>query len=154
MEWLSDNAWLGWLGLALALAAIEVATVDFVFVMLAGGALAGSLAASLGAPVPAQVIIAALVGALLVFLVRPIVRSRFLEGVADHGIGPSSLVGRSAQVIEAVTQFDGRVRLGGEIWSARVAEGGRTCEAGDEGRVVAIHGATAIVSGEKAIQDR
>ena len=44
MEWLGDNPWLGWLGIGLALAAIEAATVDFVFVMLAGGALAASLA--------------------------------------------------------------------------------------------------------------
>ena len=48
MDWLNDNAWLGWLGLAIALAAIEVATVDFVFVMLAGGALAGSLGLDAG----------------------------------------------------------------------------------------------------------
>ena len=39
MDWLGVNQWLGWLGLAIALGAIEVATVDFVFVMLAGGAL-------------------------------------------------------------------------------------------------------------------
>jgi membrane protein implicated in regulation of membrane protease activity len=154
MDWLSENAWLGWLGLAIALAAVEVATVDFVFIMLAGGALAGSLAAAFGAPFAAQVIIAAVVGALLVFLVRPIVRSRFLDGGADHGIGPSSLVGRSAVVVQAVTEYDGRVRLGGEIWSARTAEGARDCEAGEEVRVVAIHGATAIVSGERAISDR
>lgn len=154
MDWLSDNAWLGWLGLAIALAAVEVATVDFVFLMLAGGALAASLAAALGAPFAAQVIIAAVVGALLVLLVRPLVKSRFLEGVADHGIGASSLVGRSAQVVQAVNEFDGRVKLGGEIWSARVAEGGRVCEAGEEVRVVAIHGATVIVSGERAISDR
>ena len=62
MEWLGDNPWLGWLGIGLALAAIEAATVDFVFVMLAGGALAASLAAALGASLPAQVIISVLVG--------------------------------------------------------------------------------------------
>ena len=31
-------SWVVWLGLAVALGAVEVATVDFVFVMLAGGA--------------------------------------------------------------------------------------------------------------------
>lgn len=154
MDWLGDNQWLGWLGLAIALGAIEVATVDFVFVMLAGGALAGSLAAALGASFPAAAIIAAVVGALLVFLVRPLVKAKFTEGITDSGIGASALVGRTAHVIQAVTEHDGRVKLGGEIWSARVAAGGRVCEAGDEVRVVAIHGATAIVSGEQAIADR
>ena len=149
MDWLADNQWLGWLGLALALAAIEVATVDFVFVMLAGGSLAGSLAAAFGAPFAAQVIIAAVIGIVLVVLVRPLVKSRFLESGTDHGIGASSLVGRSARVVQAVTEHDGRIKLAGETWSARLADGGRVCEAGEEVRVVAIHGATAIVSGER-----
>ena len=45
MEWLTDNFWLAWLGIAIVLAAIEAATVDFVFIMFAGGALAGAVAA-------------------------------------------------------------------------------------------------------------
>jgi membrane protein implicated in regulation of membrane protease activity len=44
MDWFGDNPWLGWLGLALILAAVEAATVDFVFLMLAGGAVAASVA--------------------------------------------------------------------------------------------------------------
>ena len=52
MDWLNDNVWLFWLGLALVLAAIEAATVDFVFLMFAGGALAAAVAAGLGASVP------------------------------------------------------------------------------------------------------
>ena len=48
MEWLTDSPWLAWIAIALILAAIEAATVDFVFVMLAGGALAGALTAGLG----------------------------------------------------------------------------------------------------------
>ena len=150
MEWLGDNPWLGWLGIGLALAAIEAATVDFVFVMLAGGALAASLAAALGASLPALVIISVLVGGLLVFVVRPIVRSRFLDTVTDHGIGTAGLVGRSARVVQAVTETDGRVKLGGDTWSARIPQGGRVCEPGEEVRVISISGATAIVSGESA----
>jgi len=56
MSWFSDNAWAAWLGLALILGAIEVISVDFVFVMLAGGALAGSAAAAFDLPVEVQVI--------------------------------------------------------------------------------------------------
>ena len=41
MDWLTENFWLAWLGIALVLAAVEAATVDFVFIMFAGGALAG-----------------------------------------------------------------------------------------------------------------
>ena len=39
---------LGWLALALALGAVEMATTDFIFLMLVGGALAAATAAGLG----------------------------------------------------------------------------------------------------------
>ena len=35
MSWFSDHGWLAWVGLALVLGAVEAATVDFVFLMLA-----------------------------------------------------------------------------------------------------------------------
>ena len=35
MDWLTENFWLAWLGIALVLAAVEAATVDFVFIMFA-----------------------------------------------------------------------------------------------------------------------
>jgi membrane protein implicated in regulation of membrane protease activity len=147
MQWLSDNPWLGWLGLALALAAVEAATVDFVFVMLAAGALAGAAAAAVGAPFAIQVISAVAVGALFVGFVRPIAKSRFLELDKDHGIGTPGLVGREAHVVRTVDDHDGRVKLAGDIWSARTSAGGRPCHPGEIVRVVAIEGATAIVAG-------
>ncbi len=145
MQWLNDNEWLAWVGLALILAAFEAATVTFVFLMLAGGALAGALAAILGANGAVQVITAVVVAAVLLALIRPVVRSRFMDSETNHGIGAPSLVGRSARVLEPVTEYDGRIKLGGETWSARVAQGGRRCEPGEDVRVLSIDGATAIV---------
>lgn len=147
MTWLQENPWLAWLGLALVLAAIEVATVDFTFIMISAGALAGGVAAAAGAPFPAQVIVAVLVSALMLLTVRPIIRRRFMDTEVAHGIGAPSLVGRAAVVLEIVTEQDGRVKLAGDIWSARVPIGARMCEPGQEVRVVAIEGATAIVTG-------
>jgi len=147
MEWLTDNFWLAWLGIALVLAAIEAATVDFVFIMFAGGALAGAVAAGLGASFPVQVVVAVATGILLLFTVRPIVKRQFMDGEMDHQIGASSLVGRSARVLQAVTDSDGRIKLAGETWSARLAAGATsTVGPGEEVRVIAIHGATAIVA--------
>ena len=147
MEWLTDNFWLAWLGIALVLAAIEAATVDFVFIMFAGGALAGAVAAGLGASFPIQVVVAVATGILLLFTVRPIVKRQFMDGEMDHQIGASSLVGRSARVLQAVTASAGRIKLAGETWSARLAAGATsTVGPGEEVRVIAIHGATAIVA--------
>jgi membrane protein implicated in regulation of membrane protease activity len=148
MDWLADNPWLAWVGLALVLAAIEAATVDFVFIMVAGGALAGAVAAGTGASFPVQVIVAVLVAIVLLVAVRPLLKRHFMDTETDHGIGAPSLVGRSARVVQTVTDYDGRIKLAGETWSARVAEGGTSCTPGQQVRVVSIQGATAIVAGD------
>jgi len=146
MSWFSDNSWLAWVALALALGAIEVISVSFVFFMLAGGALAGALVAAVGGPLAAQVVVAVGVASALLLTVRPIVKRHFLvpEGTGD--IGAVAQVGRSALVLQTVTEHDGRVKLGGETWSARTAPGSALCLPGQEVRVVSIEGATAIVS--------
>jgi membrane protein implicated in regulation of membrane protease activity len=146
MSWFGDASWLPWLGLALVLGAIEAASVDFVFSMLAGGALAGAVAAAFGVSFPAQVITAVIVAAALLMMVRPIAK-RYLTVPEGHGgIGAGAHVGRQALVLETVTEHDGRVKLGGETWSARTAPDVTPCMPGQEVRVVSIEGATAIVS--------
>lgn len=146
MEWFADNWWVVWLGLALVLAAIEAATVDFVFVMLAGGALAAAAAAGLGAPLPIQVVVAIVTAFALLFVVRPVVKRRFLDSETDHGIGSASLIGRDAWVLETITETDGRVKLAGEVWSARGPEGASPLQPGTQVRVIEIRGATAHVA--------
>jgi len=147
MDWLNDNVWLFWIGVALVLAAIEAATVDFVFIMFAGGALAAALAAGLGASFPVQVVVAVGVALLLLLSVRPLIKRQFLDGEVDRTIGTSALVGRDARVLQSVTDSDGRIKLGGETWSARLAAGATTTVGpGEAVRVIAIHGATAIVA--------
>ncbi len=148
MEWLDQNLWLAWLGLALLLLAVEAATVDFVFVMLCGGAVAGAVAAALGAPVVLQVVVAVVVALLLIGVVRPIVKRQFLSGDASKDIGAGALTGRTGRVVETVTETDGRIRLSGETWSARVPAGDRPCEPGEEVRVLHLDGATAVVTGQ------
>ena len=146
MSWFSDNAWAAWLGLALILGAIEVISVDFVFVMLAGGAVAGSVAAVSGAQPAGQVIAAVVVATALLLVVRPMVRRHFAVPEGHGEIGASAQVGRTALVLQTVTEHDGRVKLGGETWSARTAPDAAACLPGQEVRVVNIEGATAIVS--------
>ena len=100
-----------------------------------------------------QVVVAVVVAGLLLLLVRPIITGKFMVAEASHGIGAAGLVGRSGRVLQAVTATDGRVKLGGETWSARIAAGRpTTCQPGQEVRVVSIEGATVIVTGVTAGQ--
>ena len=58
MDWLSENAWVGWLGIAAVLGAAELVSLDLVLIMLAVGALAGGVSAALGAAFIVQILIA------------------------------------------------------------------------------------------------
>ena len=149
MSWFGDHGWLAWVGLALALGAVEAASVNFVFLMLAGGCLAGALASVLGAPVGLQVLLAVVVAGVLLVGVRPVVRRHFMVPEVK-GIGLPAQIGRAALVIQTVTALDGRIKLGGETWTARTAPGTADCLPGQEVRVVSIEGATAIVTGVAA----
>ena len=152
MDWLGDNPWMAWVGVALVLAAIEAATVDFVFIMLAAGALASAVAAAFGAGFALQIVVFVVVALALLVAVRPWLKRQFNTGAGDT-IGAVSLVGRTAWVLQTVTDTDGRVKLAGETWSARLAEGATPVTPGQEVRVVSIQGATAFVAGT-ALPDR
>ena len=142
--------WLIWVGGALLLIVIETVTADLTFLMIAGGALGGGLTSFLGGPVWAQVLVFACVSTLLLFAVRPWAKRRLAAATPQMKTNVDALIGRSATTITAVDDGGGRVRLGGEEWSARLApaaQGGVTrLEAGVSVTVAQIDGAVAVVA--------
>jgi membrane protein implicated in regulation of membrane protease activity len=60
--------------------------------------------------------------------------------------GTDALVGRKALVIRTVDQNGGRVRIGGEEWSARAYLDGQVLDEGASVDVIQIEGATALVA--------
>src|SRR5690625_6950718 len=90
--------WLWWVGLALALGVIEMLTVDLMFLMLGGGALAGAIVGALGAPLWAQVLVALAVAGLLLFIVRPLAKRRLEAHTPKAATGAAAHVGRTATV--------------------------------------------------------
>jgi membrane protein implicated in regulation of membrane protease activity len=56
-----------------------------------------------------------------------------------------ALKGKQAVVLERVDGSGGRIKLAGEVWSARSLDTDRAYEVGQEVDVVDIEGATAIV---------
>ena len=98
-------------------------SLDLVLLMFALGALAAAVAAGLGAPVWVAVLTFALVALGLLFFVRPPMVARLHAG-PTLTTGHESLVGKTAVVAEPVDQHGGRVKLSGEIWSARAESEG------------------------------
>jgi membrane protein implicated in regulation of membrane protease activity len=145
MDWIRDHAWETWLMVALVLGGLELLSLDLVLAMLAGGALVGMVVAAVGGPVPLQLVLA-LAGAVgLLALIRPNVVRRLHAG-PDLKTGAAALIGERATVLEPMAHHaPGRVKIGGEVWSALPYDEDDRIEAGVVVDVVSIKGATAYV---------
>ncbi|WP_234539555.1 NfeD family protein [Streptomyces sp. R39] len=140
----SIDAWVWWLVVAAALGIPLVVTAMPEFGMFAVGAVAAAGTAGLGAGVVLQVVVFLVVSVALIAVVRPIA-NRHAAQRPRLASGVDALKGKQAVVLERVDSADGRIKLAGEVWSARALDPDRAYEVGQEVDVVEIEGATAIV---------
>ncbi|MFR9800540.1 NfeD family protein [Streptomyces sp. MS06] len=138
------DAWVWWLVGAAALGIPLVVTAMPEFGMLAVGAVAAAIMAAFGFHAVAQIITFLAVSVALIAVVRPIA-SRHRTQRPQLASGIDALKGRQALVLERVDGTGGRIKLAGEVWSARALDKDRAYEVGEEVDVVDIEGATAIV---------
>jgi membrane protein implicated in regulation of membrane protease activity len=137
--------WLIWAIVALALAAGEIFTPGLFFLgPVALAAVVAMLVAILGAGAVIQVIVFIVGAVASLALVRPIAKAH-LRMPAELRTGTAALTGARAVVLQRVDSDGGRVRIGGEEWSARAFMDGTVYEPGDRVEVVKIEGATALV---------
>ncbi|MEV5984367.1 NfeD family protein [Streptomyces sp. NPDC052051] len=137
------DAWVWWLIGAAGLGIGLVITALPELGMLAVGALAAAAVDGLGGGAVLQVIVFAVVSVALIAVVRPIAARHRSQPQLSTGI--DALKGKQAVVLERVDGAGGRIKLAGEIWSARSLDTGRAYEVGEEVDVVDIEGATALV---------
>src|SRR5688572_26750649 len=138
---LGDYDWVAWLGLAVVLGIVEVTSLDLVFAMLAAGAIAAAGTALVTDNLVIQVLVAMVVSVAGLAVVRP-VALRHLHTPHAIQTGTAALVG----VLEPVGRDDGRVKVKGEVWSARTYDPhASVIEAGRSVQIVEIDGATALV---------
>ncbi len=136
--------WIIWLIVAIALGVAEVITTTLAFGLVAVGALVAALTGALGASLPwqfAAFVLASLAG---LVLVRP-AALRHLRRTPTVRSGTAALVGQTAYVLDDVTPQGGRVRIGGEEWSARPYDEASVIPAGSTVDVLQIKGAMALV---------
>jgi membrane protein implicated in regulation of membrane protease activity len=134
-----------WIIVAAVLGVAEIFTLTAALGLLAVGALAAAGAAALGLGHFAQFATFAVVAVAGLVLVRPLVRRRLHPGPGAHRFGVQALVGRQAHVVQEVTGRAGRVRIGGEEWSARAYDETLVIPKGATVDVIEIEGATALV---------
>ncbi|MGW5133265.1 NfeD family protein [Streptomyces sp. NPDC004135] len=139
------DAWLWWLIGATALGIALVITAMPELGMLAVGAIAAAVVTGIfGGGAVAQVVVFAVISTAGIAVVRPIA-NRHRSQRPQLATGVDALKGRQAVVLERVDASGGRIKLAGEVWSARALDTDRAYEVGQEVDVVDIEGATAIV---------
>ncbi|MBD8059072.1 NfeD family protein [Cellulomonas sp. JH27-2] len=137
--------WLWWLGAALVFGILEMLSLDLVLIMIAGGSIAGAIASALGAPVWLQFVVAAVAAVLLLATLRPFLLRRLRERTPLEETNTMALVGKPAVVVATVTPEGGRVKLHGEVWSARTDQAEQLTP-GTQVQVTRIDGATAVIA--------
>jgi membrane protein implicated in regulation of membrane protease activity len=147
-EFFTAYGWIVWLALILIFVIVEVATVDFTFLMLAVGSVGGLIADLLGVTWWAQIIIAGVLALILIFLVRPALHRALKRGGDPTPTNVAALLGLSGTVLSPFVEGLGHVKLAnGETWTARISGLADTAsvQTGERVVVTAIDGATAMV---------
>jgi membrane protein implicated in regulation of membrane protease activity len=141
------DAWVIWLIVAVVFAVAEVVNLSFYLFPFAIGAAGAAVVDLAGAGAAITWATFAVLTAVSFTVVRPIAR-RHLNVPPQIRTGTAALVGRTAIVLERIDNDAGvgRVRLDGEIWTARTYDEDRVIEPGERVHVMEIRGATALVS--------
>ena len=137
--------WLIWALAAVLLAVGEVFTPGLFFLgPVALAAVAAGVAALVGLGLVVQLLVFIAGSVASVLVLRPIARAH-LHMPAALRTGTAALEGAKAVVVQRVDADGGRVRIGGEEWTARSYMDGQVFEPGTQVEVAEIKGATALV---------
>ena len=133
-----------WLALAVVLGVIEASTANLITVWFAASALVVAILAALGISGSALSVIFVVLAAVLVVATRPLTK-RFLnkKAVATNADRIISATGTVIVDIDPVENA-GQVKVMGQIWSAKTADG-TPLETGTTVRVVALEGVRVVV---------
>ena len=135
-----------WLVAGFALIAAEVLSGGFVLIMLGVGALMAAGFAWLGASIWLDVAVFAGASVALTLLARPVLMRKMHAAQVSTNV--DALLGDRAIVISTVDAHGGKIKLRGELWSARAYDETEVLEPGQRVTVMTISGATAVVMGE------
>jgi membrane protein implicated in regulation of membrane protease activity len=138
-----DSMW--WFIGAILLGVAEIFTLDLTLLMCAGGALAGGTVSLLGGAWWLAALVACVAAALLLFALRPFLLKSLRERTPLVETNVSALVGKTAKTLTEVTHTKGRIKLGGEVWTAHTEDGASAIPDDTVVTVLRIHGAIAIV---------
>lgn len=145
MDVFGEDPWIIWAVLAVVFAVGEIATAGLLLIFFAGGAAAAAIASALGAGVVGSAAVFGVVSVALLAFARPVARRHLYQPPLERS-GVAALIGTQAIVLEVVDSRGGRVKIGGEVWSARSMNPEVAFSPGESVSVLEIDGATAVVA--------
>ena len=137
-------SWIVWLIVAAVLGVAELLTTTLAFGLIAAAAVVAAVAGVFHLDLALQLVAFVVAAAAGLGIIRPIA-VRHIKQPPALRTGVAALVGRSAIVLEEVTEHSGRIRIGGEEWSARSYDETLVIAVGCTVDVMQIEGATALV---------
>jgi len=138
------ESWIVWLIVAAVLGVAELLTTTLAFGLLAIAAVAAAVVGAFHLSFALQLAAFAVAAGAGLGFVRPIAIKHIKQPPALR-TGVAALVGRSAIVLEEVTEHGGRVRIDGEEWSSRPYDESLIIPVGTKVDVMQIKGATVLV---------
>ena len=138
------ESWIVWLIVAAVLGVAELLTTTLAFGLIAIAAVAAAVVGAFHLSFALQLVAFAVTAGAGLGFVRPIAIKHIKQPPALR-TGVAALVGRSAIVLEEVTEHSGRVRIDGEEWSSRPYDDSLVIPVGTKVDVMQIKGAIALV---------
>jgi membrane protein implicated in regulation of membrane protease activity len=139
------DSWIIWLIVAAVLGVAELLTTTLAFGLIAVAAVAAAVVGAFHLSFALQIVAFAVAAGAGLGFVRPIA-IRHVKQPPALRTGAAAVVGRSAIVLEEVTEHGGRVRIDGEEWSSRpYLDESLVIPVGTKVDVMQIKGATALV---------
>ena len=138
------ESWVVWLIVAAVLGVAELLTTTLAFGLIAIAAVAAAVVGAFHLSFALQLVAFAVAAGAGLGIVRPIAIKHVKQPPALR-TGVAALVGRSAIVLEEVTEHSGRVRIDGEEWSSRPYDESLVIPVGTKVDVMQIKGATLLV---------
>ncbi len=147
------EAWVVWLIVAMLLGLAELLSLTLYLALGSAAALVATLVAAVGLGAPFQFVAFAVTALLLIVFVRPLGEHALRKAPVMRS-GTAALIGRDALVLAEITRHTGRVRIGGEEWTARPYDSSLVIPEGATVEVFAIEGATALVHPQEELWSR
>lgn len=144
LDYILSNVSIVWVVLMVVFLVVEAATAGLTCIWFAIGSLAALIAALFDAQLWLQIVWFLVISFVTLYFTRPLVKkyvnSRSQPTNADMVIGKEALVTEDIDNVEAT----GAVSVGGKVWTARSADGGRI-KSGAVVSVLRIEGVKLIV---------